>query len=204
MPLEDVMENDDSGFDQPPPPDWRQNNVEYQAFVRFALLTEQQRDLKNRMEELNAQLETLSYQLRDYLGSKGYRSIEVEGYKIYLQRDSYVRAAPGMNQAIVCDILKRNGMGHFVREQYSTQSLTGHVHGLEDRHAEELKDGRLGSVYELLPAELVAALDLDTRYNIVAKKKGARRASVTVPQPDRIDPPPARRYVSRGPVRPRL
>ena len=164
MPTEDLIE-------EQPDSEWQPNRVEYQAFAKFAKMTEECRRLEERAKAMRKELEDLSYQLRDYLGSHGYQAVEAEGYRIFLQRDVWVRAQDGMSQEVVCGVLKRNGMGHFVREQYSTGSLTGHVRGLEDRHAEELNDGRLASVQELLPPEVCAVLNFDPKYNVIARRK---------------------------------
>jgi hypothetical protein len=161
------------------------DSVEHQAFLRFARMTEEYRRLKDREKELNGQLEALSFQLRDYLGAQSIQAYEVADYRIYLKRDVWVRAKPGMTQEIVCDALKRNGLGHFVKEQYATSSITGHITGLEDRHAEELAAGTLQSVEELLPPEVRAVIDCNPAHKVIAHKKTKNRATLEFSHPGR-------------------
>jgi hypothetical protein len=156
----------------PPAEAWTSERSEYQAFRRFVKLTKECRLLEYRVKEMKKEIEDLGYQLRDYLGSTGYQNVAVDGYTVFLRRDLFVRARDGMNQGVVCSVLKRNGLGHFVKEQYSVSALSGHVRELEQEHEEEFRTGERTSVAELLPLEVAAVLNCDPKFSVVALKSG--------------------------------
>jgi hypothetical protein len=120
------------------------------------------------LKEVEAKLDTLEYQLRDLLGTGGFEKVRVDGFSIFLRRQLYVRARDGASREDVIAVLKAYGMEHFVSEKYNVQTLSKHVRELEEAHQEELASGELTSVGELLPRALVAVLNIDPVYSVIA------------------------------------
>jgi len=144
---------------------------EYEMFVAFAHLTREKRQLNQRIKEIEGKLEVLQFQLRDLLGADGFQSVGVEGFTIFLRKQLFVRAREAWMAADVIAALKRNGMGHFVKEQYNSKTLSAHIRQLEVAHADELRSGELTTVGELLPPDLIAVLNIEPTYSVIALEK---------------------------------
>jgi hypothetical protein len=166
-----MPENDDSiqivggGIAEP---DWNPRESERRAFQQFATLTRTKRMLEEELDRIKDELDALGFQLRDYLGTGGFERVRISGYTIYLRRQVFARKYDWASAAEVCAALKANGMGHFVREQYNTQTLSKHVRELEELHEEELRSGQILTVSELLPKAVARVLNIEPSFSVVA------------------------------------
>jgi hypothetical protein len=142
--------------------------LEYEAFHSFALLTREKRGLLDRIRQIEGKLLVLQYQLRDLLSAGGWERVGVDGYTIYLRRQLFVRHHDFATAAEVVAALKRNGMAHFVKEQYNVSTLSKHVRELEEKHKDELDSGEIQSVAALLPRDLIAVLNIEPQFTVVA------------------------------------
>jgi hypothetical protein len=141
---------------------------EFEAFRDFARLTRAKRELLEQVKQIEAKLDVLDYQLREYLGLGAYKRVNVEGFTIYLRRQIYARHKDWATTGQVVEALKSSGMQQFVKEQYNSNSLSAHVRQLEDRYASDLKSGRIKSIAERLPPELANVLNVEPTYSVVA------------------------------------
>jgi len=141
---------------------------EFEAFRSFAQLTREKRKLLDRIRQIEGKLDVLQYQLRDLLGAGSWDKVSVEGYTIYLRRQIFVRHQDYASAGEVVAALKRNGMAHFVKEQYNVSTLSKHIRELEEQHKDELDAGEIQSVGELLPPDLVRVLNIEPQFTVVA------------------------------------
>lgn len=72
---------------------------------------------------------------------------------------------------MVITALKAAGLEKYVKENYSTQSLTKYISDLEEEYANELRNETMKSVLEIVPAPLAEVIELKPAYVIHATKK---------------------------------
>jgi hypothetical protein len=147
---------------------WNITRPEFQAFETFAGLAAERRELKRRLDEVKARMDAMESQLKDLLGAEGYERVRVGGFTIYLKREIWARAKTGYDTQDVCSALKRAGLGHFVRDSYNVNQLSGHVRRLEEAHLDEIKEGQIVSVSELLPKALAQVLNVEPSWSVIA------------------------------------
>lgn len=99
----------------------------------------------------------------------------MDGLTIHLRRQIFVRHKEDASAAEVIEALKRNEMGHFVKEQYIVASLSAHVRQLEAIHQDELDEGTIESVACYLPRDVAAVLNIDPTYQVVALDTGKEK-----------------------------
>jgi hypothetical protein len=152
---------------------------EYKALRRFVSLTVEKRELKARLDALTAALQAMQPPLLAYLAAAGLKSLSLDGHLVLSQRDPYVRPLTGFTRQQVCEALKIAGLARMVREDFSTQSLTGHIRQLEERAlliegCEPQPDGEV-SIESLrragLHASLADVLQIRTAYSLHIRKK---------------------------------
>jgi len=151
-----------------PEPDWDPRSQERKAFASFAQLTRTKRMLEQELDRIKDELDALALQLRDFLGESGYEKVRIDGFTIFIRREIYARKYDWASAAEVCAVLKANGMGHFVKEQYNTQTLSKHIRELEYIYAAQLARGEIESVKEKLPPALARVLNIEPSYKVVA------------------------------------
>lgn len=149
------------------------DSPEYQAFRRFARLSELKRELNAQLREIEPQLRALEPVLLGYLGQNGYQLVKIEGFTMSAKREPWVYPQNGISRASVCEALKLSGLGRFVQEGFSTRSLTKWVRELEEHHQlvtgsdpaalRELLPGPLALVLEVKPSFRLQVLDKRTR-----------------------------------------
>jgi hypothetical protein len=177
---------DDEWLDEPPPIDpatpdtsltLTESSPEFQAFSRFVTLTKRKRELEAELDSLKKQINALSIPLRDYLSrdSGHYDKVTVKGYTISVRSQVFARHFEHVSAQQVCDALRQVGMGQFVRDSYSSQALSNHVRELEAAHKEELKNGTILSLSELLPAPLARVLNVEPTHTIIARKVAEKK-----------------------------
>jgi len=150
----------------------RLDSPEYRAFTRFIALTIEKRQLNNRLKEIEPELRTLEPLLLSYLGEGGYRMVEVAGYRLAPHREPWVYPARGVTRAEVCSALHARGeeWARFVREIFSTRSLTAYVRQLEEHHRlVETADPE--SVLDILPPPLAGVLEIKPGFRLQVTKR---------------------------------
>jgi hypothetical protein len=149
----------------------------HESFCKFVRLTVQKRRLNAEVKSIEDKLAVLGLQLRDYISARpkwgGLRVIDPDlgDYSVYLRRQLYVRHYEFASAAEVCEALKRNGMGVFVKEMYNSSELSNHIRQLEDLHKGELKSGEMESIAQVLPADVTAVLNINPKYSVVAMRR---------------------------------
>lgn len=152
-------------------PEIQSGRPEYRSFLRFAQLEHEKRRLEAQLKQIHQEMEALEPQLKDYLGAEGYQRVRIAGFTIYIRRSLYARAQPGCDQQTICSALKRNGMGHFVVEQYLVSRLSAHVRDLEELHKDQLDSGSMRSIAEALPPEVAAVVNVEPTYDVIAMRR---------------------------------
>jgi hypothetical protein len=148
--------------------EWNPRESERRAFQQFATLTRTKRMLEQELDRIKDELDALSFQLRDYLGTGGFERVRIDGFTIYLRRQIFARKYDWATATEVCAALNANGMGHSVKEQYNSHTLSKHIRELEELHEEELRDGRLANTRALLPKAVARVLNIEPSYTVVA------------------------------------
>lgn len=162
---------------------------EYRTAQRFAELTVEKQALKERLDEIVAQLKAIEPALVGYLTSLGMQQFAVRGYLLYQQREPMIYPARGISRQQVCEALKMSSLGYMVKENYSTQSLSAYVKRQEEGHQGQLIAGLdEGALGKLLPPALAGILDLKNNFHIRVKEKEApgpwREGREPPPQPE--------------------
>jgi hypothetical protein len=155
------------GLLTPPDPEWNPFGAERIALPEFVRLTRRKRELERELDEINPKLKTLGELLREYLA--GYPPVHYEDFSVFLRSTLWARKQEGVTMQQVCAALKSNGMAHFVKEEFSTQTLSSHIRQLEEDHARELDSGALARVGLLLPPEVERLLNIEPTISVIAQ-----------------------------------
>jgi hypothetical protein len=143
---------------------------EYQAAARFVDLTLEKRALLDRLDEITAQLKTLEPALVGYLTAAKQPRFAVRDYLLSTAREPWIYPITGVSREMVCEALKISGLAKMVKENYSTQSLTAHIKGLEAHH--KLTAGLQPDALEkILPPALAHILQVKPAYKIRVERK---------------------------------
>jgi hypothetical protein len=137
---------------------------ELEAFTRYAHLVIRKRELASETKEIERQLRTLEPGVLSYLCEGGFEKVKVEGYTLSPHREPWVYPAAHATEEQVIQALKACGMAQYVRESYSTKSLTTYVRQLEEAA------GTTENSLELLPAELAAVIELKPSFRVQVLK----------------------------------
>jgi len=138
-------------------------------------LTREKRDLEGRLEVIKEELEAISITLKEYLLSKeDLEGVTIGGFNIHLRRELWARKAELATTEEVCHALRASGMGQFVKEEFSTSSLSAHVRQLEREHEAEILNGEI-ELRDLLPEPLAAVLSVEPTYKVIAMQKQTKR-----------------------------
>jgi len=146
------------------------NSPEYEAFSSFAKLTARKRELASEIKEIDTTLKAMEPQLLTFLGEGGYQAVSVEGFTLSPHREPWVGPGPGQTRASVCQALKAAGLAHYVREDFSTRSLTTFIKEIETRCEDQIASGEITSVLDVLPPELRGALRVAPTYRVNVMK----------------------------------
>lgn len=140
------------------------------ALRSFVLLTRKKRQMLQQMKELEARLELLDIQLRDYFAETGMLSIKVKGMQstIYLRRQIWARHKEWATAGQVVDALVQNGMQEFVKQMYNVSTLSAHIRELERHYKDEIDRGEIKSIAEKLPPDLANVLNVEPNFSLVA------------------------------------
>jgi hypothetical protein len=158
------------GLLTPPDPGWNPLGAERDALKQFLTLTRRKRELEREVEEINPKLKALGELLREYLA--GFPPVHLDEFSIFLRETLWARKQKWASMATVCAALKANGMADFVKEEFSTSTLSSHVRQLKKLHAERLRSGELAHVGLLLPPEVERLLVIEPTYNVIAQEIG--------------------------------
>jgi hypothetical protein len=82
----------------------------------------------------------------------------------------YEKVVVGKNLQYVIEALRASGMGHYVYETFSVQSLSAHVRELERQHTAELADGRVADTAHLLPSALASVLEVKPAFSVQGRR----------------------------------
>ena len=137
---------------------------ELEAFTKFTRLTVRKRELAIETKEVESQLRALEPTLLNYLNATTYQKVKVEGYTLSPHRDPWVYPAAHASPERVIEALKVCGLGHYVRESYSTRSLTTYVRDLEEAA------GTLEDTLKLLPHQLAAVIEIKPTFRVQVLK----------------------------------
>jgi len=145
----------------------------YQGFDRFIKLTTRKRALESELDDVKAAIDALEPQLLAYMADAGLKkTTTVAGWTIYTTRDPYVKPKADYTRQDVCRALKEAGLEQYVKEDFHTRSLTAYVKALEEEREiviagnDDEENKRL-----ILPAELIAVLDVNPKFGIRALRR---------------------------------
>lgn len=137
---------------------------EHKAFTEFVHLTLRKRELASETRLVEGRLRMLEPQVLSYFGQGGYQRIKIEGYTLSPHREPWVYPATHANAEQVIEALKACGLGHYVKEAYSTKSLTTYIRELEEAA------GSIEDTLSILPRELAAVIRIEPTYRVQVLK----------------------------------
>lgn len=137
---------------------------ELEAFTKYARLVIQKRQLAAETKDVDRQLRALEPVVLSHLCEGGFEKVKVEGYTLSPHREPWVYPAAHATEDQVIAALKACGLGHYVKESYSTKSLTTFVRQLEEAA------GTTENSLELLPAELARVIELKPTFRVQVLK----------------------------------
>jgi hypothetical protein len=105
--------------------------------------------------------------------------VKVEGFTMSPKREPWVYPVTGVNRQTVCEALKLSGLGRFVKEGFSTRSITAYVKELEAHH-NLLAGADPGALKELLPPALAQVLEVRPSFRLqVLDRRNKNKRSET-------------------------
>lgn len=155
-------------------------SAEYQAFQRFAGLTALKKELRARLNEIEAQLRALEPPLLTCFGAHGYQQVQVKGFLLAPRREPWVYPLVNINRRTVCEALKLSGLGRMVTENYSTRTLTKYVRELEE-HYQLTRGEDPQALKQLLPAPLAEVIEVKPSFHLQVLD---RRKTKPLPEPN--------------------
>jgi hypothetical protein len=146
------------------------DSPEYQAAQRFLELSLERKELRQRLDEVTAQIKNLEPALVGYLSALGQPRFAIRDYVLSTARKPWIYPLTGVSREAVCEALKLSKLGHMVKENYSTESLTRYVKDMEeDRRV--IAGLEPGSLDKLLPPALAHLLYVEPTYSIRVERK---------------------------------
>jgi hypothetical protein len=137
---------------------------EHQAFTDLVRLTIRKRELAAETRAVEARLRLLEPQVLSYFGEGGYQKIKIEGYTLSPHREPWIYPAAHATDEQVIEALKECGLAHYVKEVYSTKSLTTYVRQLEENA------GSIENTLSMLPPELAKVVRIEPTYRVQVLK----------------------------------
>lgn len=160
---------------------------EYQNFSRYIRLRQERRELDFRLDQIKSDMKALEAILLGYLATLTEPLFAVEGFLVSPVREPWVYPLAGIERDQVCQALKAADLAHFVKETYSTRTLTAYVRDLEKRH--QLVTGvDPEALKELLPEELTQVLEVRPAFRLqVTDKRKHPKSQHTAPEGEYLD-----------------
>lgn len=120
--------------------------------------------IKRRIAELDSQLRSakdeadrLQESLLEEYAQEGIPSITIDGMTVYMHRSIWASPAEGISNDRFVGTLKSVGLDHFVKETYSSQTLSAYVRELMKEE-------------ESLPEELEEAIRVTEKYSLRTRR----------------------------------
>jgi hypothetical protein len=170
---ENLFLEDDTDYG-PPPPELPPDNPAYDVAERYAEHLLRKRELMRQVKEIEKELNRLGGHLLNFFDAHpAHNKFSVHGLSLYRQFDRWVRPKEGYTTQDLCNALRESGpeWSIFVRDDFSTSRLTNHIEELEVLHAEELENGTVADIADLLPAAVVAVANLNPTPKIIGRKQ---------------------------------
>ena len=122
----------------------------------YVKLRRRQAELIAEHDGIKEQANELQTELLAEFGNDGIQKLTVDGSTVFLHRQVWVSTKEGkMGEAVKA--LQDNGLGHFVKESFSTQTLSAHYRELEREE-------------EQLPAELADCVNVVETYSVRVRR----------------------------------
>jgi hypothetical protein len=128
-------------------------------------LTAKRKELEAQAEALKDEANALEENIIANLADNCIDSIKVDGRTVYTKRELWASAADG-DTARTCEVLKANGFDDYVKETFSTQSLSSYVRELD----KSFEGDRPDNPVELLPEVLRPVIKVTEKYRLQSRK----------------------------------
>lgn len=143
-----------------------ENDPGFADFKEYAQLAAEAKRLKNALKKMEEEMKRRQKRLFWYF-ERGLRSpVTVDDITIYTHAQIYARARYPFHAIDVCRVLKQTSHGEFVYETYNTQRVAEWVRELKEAHQDELREGRIDSLKDLLDPRLAEVLDVEPTHSI--------------------------------------
>lgn len=124
---------------------------------RYVELRRRQSELESEASGVKEEADQIEQRLLEDFAEQGVDRMSVNGHTVYLHRQLWARVPEGVTRAEVVEALEEAGLGHFVRRQYNTQTVSAWLRDLE-REEEEL------------PPELYGMIEGSERYSLRVRR----------------------------------
>jgi hypothetical protein len=136
----------------------------------YASLEKERRELENRLKAVKAQMADLQDIILEGMMERGETRYTMQGLTFSPRHEFFVSKAEGFDSEKVCEVLKEQGFGDFVKEGYSTAGLKGWI---SSRKKELEAEGvKVNSLADLLPDGVKTVLKISevTKVGVRAAK----------------------------------
>lgn len=143
----------------------------FRLFDQFGALCAQKAKLKAELEEVEDRMDRLQAPIRSFFAAHPQlENLRSHGFTIFVRTEIWVRPKAGSSRQAVCDTLRTTGLGHYVHDDFSTNSVSKYVRELEQQNRKELQSGAVPDVSALLPAPLAEVLNISPKVTIQGRK----------------------------------
>ena len=97
----------------------------------YIRLRRAQKDRQAEADSAKEEADLIEQQLLEEFAEDGVQNMSVDGNTIYLQRQLWAQVDNAYSKEEVIDRLRQSGLDHFVRDNYSTQTISSWLRELE-------------------------------------------------------------------------
>ena len=91
---------------------------------RYIALKTRRAALESKVDTIKTEMDGLETAILDQMASEGIQSIAVENYTLFPHVQRWLKRAEGVSVQQSCDALKEAGLGDFVAENWSVQTVS--------------------------------------------------------------------------------
>lgn len=137
---------------------------------QFLAMHEKKRALEAELETVKEQMAVLEAELLQQFEQEGVSSMKVNGKTVYLDQKKWAGVAPGASREAAIQAIKEAGLDMYVKEDFSTQSLSAYVRELLAQAPLEIQMDK-SRWHEVLPPTFEGVISVTERVSLRVRGK---------------------------------